>query len=240
MAASPGSLLGLIAGQHDLDTRAQTYTNFNARSSVTIVQMDATGDLGGNDAFYVFPGLDFDFLVPAIPRFDYTMSFLSAQPNGLSLISSNQVQVAPGETAGFIAPIKPRTVNTHGAPPTINRAQVTFAGNGGPIGPRLEITGKDFTFENPYRDGGDLGKNLEDLFVTIEVGGRDFVKENGELEILGGRDIIIDGEDMSLSGDKLTVPIPAGVMIGGTTITVNRPMNLPQDGFFRRQVISTP
>ncbi len=112
MAASPGSLLGLIAGQHDLDTRAQTYTNFNARSSVTIVQMDATGDLGGNDAFYVFPGLDFDFLVPAIPRFDYTMSFLSAQPNGLSLISSNQVQVAPGETAGFIAPIKPRTVNT--------------------------------------------------------------------------------------------------------------------------------
>ncbi|MEM6692631.1 MAG: hypothetical protein AAF664_24590, partial [Planctomycetota bacterium] len=135
-------------------------------------------------------------------------------------------------------PIKPRTVTTTVSPPVIQQAEVKFQG-GGSTGLRLELTGKDFTLDNPFVDGGLLGSRVVDLFVTIEVGGRDFFDTDGDLEILGGKDIIIEGDQLSLFEGKLTVPIPSGAMIGGTTITVNRPMNLPTDGTFQRQIISS-
>ncbi|MGB7323492.1 MAG: putative Ig domain-containing protein, partial [Rubripirellula sp.] len=244
MAAAPGSILGILAGLSDLDLREKKYLNFAIKPEghQSVVQMDATGDLGGSDAFYVYPGLDFDYAIPAIPDFAYTMSFLAAEEGGLSLISSNTVRVDEGTTSNFIVPLKPRSVVTASTPPTILSAEVTFDLDE----PKLKLTGTDFTFVNPYAQASDLGSKVEDLYVLIEVGGKDFVGTDGELVVLGGADIRIDGSLLSIedsSGGEgrkvLTAPIPAGAIIGNTTITVNRPMQLPADGQFRRQVITS-
>jgi len=102
------------------------------------------------------------------------------------------------------------------------------------------LTGSAFTFESPYAGASDLGNKVQDLFVTLEIGGRDTFAADGSVLPVGGRDYRIDGNKLTLEGNTtLTVPIPAGALLGPAFVTVSRPMQAPLDGRFETQVYTS-
>jgi len=102
----------------------------------------------------------------------------------------------------------------------------------------LEITGTDLALTNPYQQGGTLGSNAKDLIVTFIVGGADTTNPDGTINTVGGKDVTIDSSTLTMdSAGDLFVPVPPGAQLAGTYITVTRPMNLPLDGSFKRQLI---
>ena len=129
-------------------------------------------------------------------------------------------------------PLPPRLFVTEIEAPQVLSARFQMEadpGNPGGVRPVLILEGSNFTYANPYANASDLGSELDDLFVTFEIGGRDTVDANGDVLPVGGRDVRVEGERLeSLQPDRwLVVPLPPTALLGNAFVTVTRPMPVP-------------
>ena len=205
------------------------------------------GTGGGGTKFYVITGPLGDALIPMVANIIYSVVTSVIQPLGLLQVNTTQVSVLPGQIKQYGLPLPPRFINPDIQAPVLGGGMtpVTFDFGTNPLAPspELVIPGKFFTLPSPYLGASTLGSNLADLFVTIEVGGRDSFNLDAQTpNYVGGADTVIDGSKLSLDANgSLIVPVPPGAQLGGAYITVTRPMEMPRDGKFQRQlIISNP
>ncbi len=234
------NLMGFLALRGDINIREKTYNNYVNQRFAGVMSFDqfAGSDAGDPEKrFYATAGAFGDFFVPLVAEFDYRRSTYAAEPQGLVKLDESGVRVAEGVTTQQLFPLKPRLITTSLVAPTIQRAEVQIGAPENPQ-PKLLITAENLLYESPYAGAGSLGTRVEDLFVTFEIGGRDTFDTDGNVLPVGGLDVQVDGNALTLEDGVLRVPIPAGVLVGASTITVSRPNNAPLDGEFKR-IIAT-
>ncbi|WP_372896448.1 dockerin type I domain-containing protein, partial [Stieleria sp.] len=233
-------LTGFLALRNDVQIREKQYNDYSAQRFAGVVSFDqATGPDAGDPEkrFYATAGPFGDYFLPVVAEFDYDMGFHAAQPEGLVLLETNRVRVSEGETIQRLFPLKPRLITATLTAPTINSAEILISSAN--EAPRLILKGQNFLFESPYADAGSLGTKVSDLFVTFEIGGRDTFDTDGKVLPVGGLDYRVDGSLLTGDDQNLVVPIPQGVLVGASTITVSRPNNAPLDGKFGRQIYTS-
>ncbi|HND52087.1 MAG TPA: YncE family protein, partial [Pirellulaceae bacterium] len=157
---------------------------------------------------------------------------------GLREVAQSEVLVRAGDLAAEMAlPFPPTLVVQDIAPPVITKAEVNFGTDVLNPHPQIVMTVQNLLLEEPkFRGASTLGMNLSDLYVTLEIGGRDTFGPDGTATLVGGRDIRIHGDELQLdSQGHLLARIPAGAMVGSAYITVTRPMDAPTNGKLQRQ-----
>ncbi|TVR47529.1 MAG: tandem-95 repeat protein, partial [Puniceicoccaceae bacterium] len=238
------NLGGTLMAIDDFNTRLQANQSVVGRGQTAPV-ISMQGALGGSDEgpkYFSIPGPLGDTLLPLSATFNYTLNTRFAQPNGLVLVDETGVSVLPGQTATYSIPFPPRYIVQGMAAPSLIQAFFDFGPADGPLTPRVVLEGSDFLLtENPFPAAPDfLGSKIEDLFITLEVGGRDSFDFEGNVLPVGGRDFRIDGADLTEIGENTySFDLPAGFMLAGTYITVSRQMYAPLDGEFRVQVVTS-
>jgi DNA-binding beta-propeller fold protein YncE len=211
-----------------------------------VAELDDVTVGGGGSGQKVFTAssIEGDFYLPIVVGFDYNLRLHAASPNGLIEVASTGVKIASGTTTSvfFAHPQRFLFGDTIGiTPPVLQQGSFEFRNAGGTITPTLILKGQNFLQVNPYpgsylSSDPTLGNKVEDLVVTLELGGRDTIGLDGELLVLGGRDYTIPGTMMEIDDDgNLLVTIPPGVNLSNAFITVTRPMLSPLDGEFRRR-----
>ncbi len=188
---------------------------------------------GGKDdgsLYYTSAGFFGDFVVPAVADFRIELNVHAASPSGLTLLQSTQVEIGAGQFHEFAVPLKPRIVQTRSTP-QVQSARVGILEVEDQQKAAVELIGS-FLLEEGDTEVPDsvVGTRLEDLYVTIEVGGRDGFEIDGVPQIAGGRDTRIEHDDLILEDGRLIALIPPNVMVGNSTITVTRRQEVPANG----------
>ena len=236
------SLGSSLTAMSDLSTRLSTRGNPQFGDYITSMDSDVTGAGGGAQKFYGSHDILGTYFVPMVFSLPYKVTSFENQPTGLRKVGEQEIMVSPGELATIILPNLPRTESQDAPPSLVAGALRPPQSSGDPL--QIQIRGSEFIALNPYRfapefDGSKLGSRVEDLYVTIEIGGRDTFDTDGKRLPIGGSDIRIDGRELTLEGQVLSFDVPAGVQVAGAAITVTRPMDLPLDGEFTRQELTS-
>ncbi|MCC6231635.1 MAG: Ig-like domain-containing protein, partial [Verrucomicrobiales bacterium] len=241
-AFSTTTILGLLHGIEDYGTRLQAYQTVTGRGKSAPIVSAQTATGGGPDGpkFFVFPGILGDFLLPMSGTLGYRLETRYSEPVGLVSVGTTDVKVNPGETVTYGLPLPARYVVRNLVPPTIRAITFDFGPDPARPQPRMVLEGTDFLLTtNPFPTAPDfLGDEVEDLFVTIEVGGRDTFDDKGNVQYVGGADLVIDGPALVAPNPKrLEVKIPAGAYVAGGYVTVSRRVMAPVDGEFEIQTV---
>ena len=242
MAPSLGSALTAMS---DLSQRLTTRGNPQFGDYITSMDGDVTNGGDGSQKFYAGHDIRGTFLVPMIFNIPYRVTSYKLDPTGLVKVDDQDITIQPGDFPTLILPALPRT-DSRDTPPSIQSGEIEFPTG---VGEKIEIRlsppkGAKFTAENPSpnapnNDGKTLGSELADLYVTIEVGGRDSFDEVGNRLQIGGPDVQVPGKDLRADGNDIVFDLPVGAQVAGSAITVTRPMDLPVDGQFKRQELTS-
>ena len=228
-ALSSPSILGTVAAIGEFGARLQ---------NDAILSADVVGAGGDpNRRLYVIDGPLGSMQIPIVANIDYQLRQLQPSNDGLVEVGTSLVRVDAATTFNLVLPQPPRFVSSVTTPPQLSGGKVEFT----PDGTKLRLTGANFVLEPIYAAASDLGSEVEDLYVTMEIGARDIFDENGDPKALGGADYRIDGSMLELDGEDLLVTIPPNTLIGPAFVTVTRPYEAPVDGqFIRQEITSNP
>src|SRR5690606_2974646 len=205
-----------------------------------IVSMETVlGGQGDGPKFLVASSLLGDALIPLSSSFDYRIETRYADPTGLVTVATNEnVRVAPGTVTSF-ALVDPPRYQVKSLPPIL-LTDIRFDFGEDPLTatPRIIISTVNLLLtENPYPAAPDfIGDSLEDVYLTIEIGGRDTFDGQGNFVAVGGRDLILPGTSFTDEGDgTYSAQLPAGAMVAGGYVTVSRRSYAPLDGTYEIQ-----
>ncbi len=207
---------------------------FRAKTNQVIVQVSDVFGGSGEESYYQGTGVLGDTLVPIVPDFRIKVSVLESDVKSLKILSTTEVLANVNQIVQLVLPTAPRV--SYSAPtPSIGVSTLKFGVLGGETGPYLELDGKFLLKDDETTPAGSLvGTRLEDLFVTLEIGGRD-----NDTAVVGGADVIIGPEDLFAGDDDmLLVRIPRGAPLSFARVTVTRKQEAPLDGRYR--VIEVP
>ncbi|MGE4182848.1 MAG: Ig-like domain-containing protein, partial [Limisphaerales bacterium] len=240
-AVGSTSLLGVIMAIDNFGTRLEAYQSVTGRGRVAPLVSAEIANGSTGPKYLAFPSLLGDLFLPLSATRTYQLQTRYAEPTGLVTVATTQVLVNPGETVTYGLPSPPRYIVKSLPLPLIQQITFDFGTDPANPSPRMVIDGSDFLLiKNPWSTAPDfLGDEVRDLFVTIEIGGRDTFDTDGEPLAIGGRDITIDGSLITARNkDKLEVPIPLGAFIAGGYVTVSRKAYAPVDGEWEIQVVT--
>ncbi|MEL6108114.1 MAG: putative Ig domain-containing protein, partial [Planctomycetota bacterium] len=163
----------------DLDGRLNTRGNPQLGDYISSIETDRNGSQGGSAAIYASHDAYGFWEVPLPYSIPYQLTTYSTSPQGLREVDSRDVSIGSGVAPPVFLPAAPRATATPFAP-VLATGQVRFL----PTGTTVELLGTNFVGENPFAGvpnsgTGTLGSRVEDLYVTIEVGGRDTFDTDG-------------------------------------------------------------
>ncbi len=211
------------------------------QSQAPLVSIDrVTNARDDGSRYYSSAGFFGDFIVPAVADFRISLNVHAASPSGLSLVETTGVELRAGERPEFAVPLKPRVVLSKPTP-QIQSARVGILRIGSEEVAAVELTGSFLLDADSVPvPKSTVGTTVDDLYVTIEIGGRDGFKINDKEQIAGGRDTKIT-TGLEIIDGKLYARIPANAMVAGGTITVTRRQAAPADGrIVIQEVTSNP
>jgi YD repeat-containing protein len=240
-AVGSASLIGVLAAIDDYGTRLQSYQSVTGRGRVApLVSAEIANGTSG-PKYIAFPSLLGDLFLPLSSTLSYRVTTRYGEPSGLVTVATTEVRVNPGQTVSYGIPSPPRYIVKSLPLPLIQGITFDFGPDLTQPSPRMVLDGLDFLLtDNPYTTAPDfLGDEVKDLFITIEVGGRDTFDTDGNPLAIGGKDITIDGTlIIARNKDKLEVPIPIGAFVAGGYVTVSRKVLAPVDGEWEVQVVT--
>ena len=232
MFAGSPSIMSFAVAAGDMQLRSQ--------STPPVVSIGYAVGGNGQDLYFSNAGILGDFFIPVTPDFRVRLGVHAAASTGLITLSETDLQIDPDQQiTEFALPLRPRsTIGV--AVPAIDSGEMRFGQVDNINGPYLRLTGTFLLKSDQTTPVNSLeGTRLTDLSVVIEVGGRDTVDESGNPVVIGGRDTVILAGDLRMdTSGTLFVPVPRGVMIGDSEITVLRKQKAPLDGVFR--IIEVP
>jgi len=245
-AVGSPTFAGVLAVLEDFSRRVSGYNGPSRAKQLgqlkSLVTVQSVLGAGGDGPRYgVWVGPYGDVLIPLAGDVNYSVDGRFVEPSGLVRVGISDVRVAPGQIVTYGLPYPPRYVVKAVTPPTITQFSFDFGITPGVVEPRLVISGENLLLvENPYPSAPEfLGDSIDDLFVTIEIGGRDTFDFDGKVLPVGGRDIVISGS-LFLSmpdANTLVVKLPDGAFVAGGYVTVNRKTYAPLDGEWEVQVL---
>src|SRR5664280_93791 len=246
------SVLGAVAGLDLFSLHlqsTQSLTNQTAGGQRAVLPIvSAQGAFGDGTAdgpkYYAISTPLGDILVP-VPATgkDYTIQTRYVEPTGFVTVNSTDVKLLPGGqpvTYSIVQP--PQYVVKTFDPATITDMTFDFGSDPAHPSPRLVISGTNFVLnKDPYFGAPSfLGGSVNDLYVTIQVGGRDTFDPKGNVLPVGGSDIVIQGAQLTLlANGTLWAQIPQGAMVAGGYVTVSRKMWAPLNGKWEVQIATS-